>query len=431
MPPQRSQDLGVDVLIVGAGLQAAYLANSLHPRFSVLVVDDPGLPSDDLDGDGRFGAGYDGNDVARIQPARRAAAFWSHWARDQDLTDSRRRHVRLPAPRAVADRTSAWTAATLPFADCDPLPEVFEGGTARNARAFETPGDVVLDPGTVIDRLRASSAPRWVRAEVVAFSLFADDVIELVELDVAGKPVPVVARVVVVAAESGNAEVLRRLAARVRDPVRRREVTRGVRSCQAVLSQQVVAIRGDLPLLAGTIDDLSYTSHADGDEVVWLVSPPPNPALTTLGPVDARFPVPVDSDEVAEVVEQVLAVSPMLFRHAHRLSWTAWGRRIAQHPMAAGTGEIGAPVPARLDSFGFQGVLALWPSHPAFTMVLGDVAAERIAAELGTPADFSRSLEPEDLAHSPSSAPVSRWRRPVGGWSSWESFAEAHDIKLA
>ena len=432
MPSGAARDLGVDVLIIGSGLQAAYLADALHPRFSILVVDDPTLPVDDLDGDGRFGAGYDGNDVARIQPARRAAAYWGLWARQQGLAEIGRSHVRVLDDDVVASTTARWTAATLPFAPLAALPSVLDGGSLVGRGAFATPADVVLDPGEVLERLRAGTASRWVRAEIGHFGLFSDEVIDNVDLDVAGEPVPVVPRFVVVAAEAGNAEVLGRLANRLRDPARRRRAKDEVQRCQAAVSQQVVALRGELPLVSGSVEDLSITSHpVTGGEVVWLVSPPADPRRTVLGPVDGRFRVPVDDESVADVVERLLSASPHLFRHAHRLSWTAWGRRRALHPMVAEGGEIGRPVPARLDAFGLESFLALWPSHPAFTMVLGDVAAERIADELGTSADFSAGREPQDLVEDVPARRVSRWRDPATEWSTWEAFAEAHDIKLA
>lgn len=434
MARQGGGDLGVDVLILGSGLQACYLADALHPRFSVCVVEDPSLPIEVLDADGLFAAGYDGNDVARIQPARRAASFWRLWAIDRGLDPDA-----VPVLRTVPDaharvRTALWSDATLPFEPGE-LPDALQGGSAEDAATYRTPNDVVLSPAAVLAGVRQRIEDRIIRGSVDSFATFTDEVIDLVELDVDGELVPVVARFVVAAADVGNAELLRRLASRFGDHDRRRAAQASVRDCQANVRQQVVALRGELPLIAGRFGDLWITAHPDpsGDPagVVWLVSPPPDDRATTSGPDDVRFEVPVDSSVVAAVVEQLFELSPWLFRHAHRLDWAAWGRRRTQHPMlaAADRASVGQPVPARLDALGLEGFLALWPSHPAYAMVLGDVAAERIATHLGTSAWFSEGLEPSDLRTGALPTPVDRWRDERTRWVDWDDFADAHHVK--
>jgi hypothetical protein len=430
-------DLGVDVLIIGGGLQACYLADALHPRFSVCVVDDPALPVEALEADGLLAAGYDGNDVARIQPARRAASFWRLWAIDNGLDPDAVPVLRTVPPERERATTALWSDATLPFEATEDLPEALRGGLAERVTTFRTPNDVVLSPAAVLDGLRRRIDERVVTASVASFSTFTDEVIDLVELDVDGRLVPVVARFVVLAADVGNGELLRRLASRFGDPSRRRSALAAVRDCQANVRQQVVALRGQLPLVAGRFGDLWITAHpspsGDPSAVVWLVSPAPDDRATTSGPDDVRFDVPVDSAVIGAVVEQLFGLSPWLFRRAHRLQWSAWGRRRTQHPMLAATDRaaVGQPVPARLDALGLEGFLALWPSHPAYAMVLGDVAAERIGAHLGTSAAFSEGLEPRDLRTGPLRPVADRWNDDRTIWLEWDVFAESHDVKLA
>lgn len=436
MVQERGGDLGVDVLVIGAGLQACYLADALHPRFSVCVVDDPALPIEVLDADGLLAAGYDGNDVARIQPARRAASFWRLWAVGHGLDPDAVPVLRSLAPEHERATTALWSDATLPFEPSDEVPDALRGGPADRGSTYRTPNDVVLSPAAVLGGLRAPIEDRVVTASVASFSTFTDEVVDLVELDVDGQLVPVVARFVVLAADVGNGELLHLLASRFADPTRRREALAAVRDCQANIRQQVVALRGELPLVAGRFGDLWITAHpaptGDPSGVVWLVSPPPDDRATTAGPDDVRFDVPVDSEVVGRVVEQLFGLSPWLFRRAHRLEWSAWGRRRTQHPMlaAADRATVGQPVPARLDALGLDGFLALWPSHPAYAMVLGDVAAERIGAHLGTSAAFSEGLEPRDLRTGPLRPLVDRWLDDGTGWLEWDVFAETHDVKL-
>src|SRR5262249_12096883 len=80
MAPPLDRDLGVDVLVIGAGIQGLYLARELSRTYSVCVVADPSVASGTLESDGYLSAGYDGNDANRAQPARRAAAWWRLWA---------------------------------------------------------------------------------------------------------------------------------------------------------------------------------------------------------------------------------------------------------------------------------------------------------------------------------------------------------------
>ena len=94
------------------------------------------------------------------------------------------------------------------------------------------------------------------------------------------------------------------------------------------------------------------------------------------------------------------------------------------------TADVGQPVPARLETLGLRSFLALWPSHPSYTMILGDVAAERIAAELGPSAEFSDGVQPSDLRGFDAREYVDRWDRHDQPWWDWELFAEDHDVKL-
>jgi hypothetical protein len=64
-------------------------------------------------------------------------------------------------------------------------------------------------------------------------------------------------------------------------------------------------------------------------------------------------------------------------------------------------------------------------------MVLGDVAAERIAGHLGTSAAFSDGVTPADLRTAPLAPLVDRCRQPRTTWVAWDRFAEDHDVKLA
>jgi hypothetical protein len=417
MDHEPAGDLGVDVLIFGSGLQAYYLADALHPRFSVCVVEDPSHPVEVLDDDGLFAAGYDGNDVARIQPARRAASFWRMWATDHGLDADAVPVLRTRVPETDRATTALWSDAALPFVPAGDLPEAMRGGVADQATTVRCPIDVVLSPAAVLGVFR---------------DRVADQAIDLVELDVDGELVPVVARFVVFAADAANGELARQLTSRFGDPERRRDAKAAVRSCQANVRQSVVAVRGPLPLVAGRFGDVWVTAHPDprgGDDVVWLASVRPDPADTTEGPDDVRFDAPVRAEAVATVTESLFALSPWLFRHAHLLQWATFGRRHTQHPMVATTDTIGEPVPARLDNFGLDAFFALWPSHPAYAMVLGDVAAERIAAQLGTSAAFSEGRTPLDLRTGPLPPITDRWWSPRTHWLDWDDYAERNDIR--
>jgi hypothetical protein len=424
-------DLGVDVLIVGAGLQGLTLAGTLSGRYSLCIVDDPSHPVEFLDSDGRFSSGYGGNDVARIQPARRAAAWWALWAGQQGLAREVPVVHSVPAGEEAA-RLALWREAGLDAEPTDELPAVLRGGRLEGHRLLHTPGEVIADPAEVLSVLRAPVADAVVAASVDRFASFDSRRIDDVTLTVGDRSVSVLARYVVFAADAANAALVSRLAARMGDPARRRRVHEQAHAAQANLSQTVVAVRGDLPELHGHLDGLRISSHDHEGERVWLISPPPDPLRTTLGPVDLRFEPTLDDAEVSRTVAAACAVSPELFRRAHRLRWATWTRRRTQHPMRAevATTSLGHPVPARLETFGVEGLLALWPSHPAYARLLADVAGERIDAALGVPADFSAGLAPADLRDGPLRLLRDRWAAPGQSWEAWEDFAHHHDVRV-
>lgn len=427
----RASDLGVDVLIVGAGLQGLALADALADRYSVCIVDDPAHPVELLDGDGRFSAGYGGNDVARIQPARRAAAWWAMWAGRRGLARE------VPVLHAVApgdelERLALWREAGLDAEAIDEVPLVLRGGRLEGHRLLRTPGEVITDPAEVLSTLRGPLSDRVVTGSVERFTSFDSRRIDDVALELPDGSASVLARYVVLAADAGNAGLLARLAARIGDPARRRALGDQARAAQANLVQTVLAVRGDLPELHGFFNGLRIASHDVDGEKLWLVSPPPDPTRTTLGPVDLRFEPGLDEGEVVRTVAAAFALSPELFRRAHRLRWSAWSRRRTQHPMRAEVAptSLGHPVPARLETFGLDGFMALWPSHPAFARILADVASERISTALGVSAAFSDGATPADLQQGPLRTLRDRWQAPDTTWQSWDDFSHHHDVKV-
>jgi hypothetical protein len=162
---------------------------------------------------------------------------------------------------------------------------------------------------------------------------------------------------------------------------------------------------------------------------VWLVAPPVDDATTTLGPDDLRFEPKADPRVVRDIVDRLFAMSPDLEAMALNLRWSCYAARRAQHPMMAtkDSSLVAQPVPAKLDAFGLDGLLALWPSHLSYSMVVGDVVVERIEAELGGPADFGTALRPSDLGASTLRSRA-RWDRDNFPWRDWGSFASRYEF---
>ena len=136
------------------------------------------------------------------------------------------------------------------------------------------------------------------------------------------------------------------------------------------------------------------------DDNVWLVAPPIDDSQTTLGPDDLRFEPKADPAVVRDLLDRLFAMSPELEGMAPSLRWSCYAARKAQHPMMATNDSslVAQPVPAKLDAFGLDGLLALWPSHLGYAMVLGDVVVERIEAELGGPGEFGGGLRPSEVS---------------------------------
>lgn len=432
MAADLDADLVVDVAIIGGGMMGHYLARQLHDRFSVCVVTDPAMPVETLDAEGYLSAGYDGNDVARIQPARRAAGYWKLWAESNGVPHDDATTLYLARPDEVGIRTRLWTDAALGYRPAEGLPPFFAGGSEDGSTPFLLDNDVLVDPADVLRELRRGMEDRGLAGEVVRFDLAADRAIDSVAVDVGDRTVPIVPRYTVFAASGGNADLLHKLAVRFRDTSLRRERTEVAKTCQAVRKKHLICVRGyDLPLLAGHVAGLQIAAHPlDGGVNVWLVSPPIDDAQTTLGAEDLRFEPQVDSKVVASAVATLFEASPELAHLRGRLEWGVYARRKTEHPMMAvpDTSGVGQPAPAKIETFGLEAFMALWPSHLSYAMVVGDVAAERIAEALGAPGDVGGPA-PADLSPV-SPEPRARW---AGGgplnWHDWDSFATLHDIK--
>jgi hypothetical protein len=431
MPPRSDVDLGVDVLIIGGGIQGLYLARSLHPRYAVCVVADPSRPPEDLDATGLFSAGYDGNDAVRIQPARRSAGYWRLWADSNGLVHDLAPTLFALDPEDEPERLRLWSDATLVARRADGLPTSFANGSIADAASWVLPNDVVLDPAAVLAKLRDGIDHRFVWGEVTKFGLITDHDIEFVEVQTAdGTLLPITPRFVVLADDVHNGALLQRLVAMFKDRAKRRESTETMRSCQAVRRRTTIVIHGDLELVAGRFGGLEIVAHPARDGgVVWLVSPPIDDRQTVLGPEDARFVPAVDAGLIRATVDTLLAMSPVVASQVDALRWGVYVARKTEHPMmaAADTSNLAQPAPARLESLDMDSFVAAWPSHIGYAMIVGDVVAERIEAALGGPGSFTDGVQPSEIAGE-APEPLLRWQRDDFVWNDWATFSSVHGI---
>lgn len=418
-------DFTVDVLVIGAGAQGRYVANALAPRYSVCVLTDPAVGATTLDTPGLVSAGYTGNDAVRMQAARRTAGFWRHWAETSDTRGaSTPSFVSLFGPE-VAPSTRRWEEAGLTYSRAD-LPHLLgDGRLSLEATTFRVDGDVVVDPGELLRSITPSDVP-FIDGTVSRFGLDADTVIDHVDIETLRGIVSVAPRFVVLAAGVGNAALLAAIARRFRDQSRRRLAGREARESQAVIDHHVVALRSaQLPVIAGTFGDIEVVAHPvpGSSDVVWLITARSASPRLAAGERDLRFDPPIDPERVAEIVRSLRTASPLIDAKPHDFEWSAYVTREAVHPVAAEGGPmVGTPLPARLDAFGLDSFLALWPSHLGYTMLLGDVVAERVGAALG---DSAGPIDPRLLAVARSAPPAarSRWWSPSFLWHDWGTFA--------
>src|SRR6478609_10654122 len=109
MVPDVDGDLSIDVLVIGAGIQGLSIAGELAGTYSVCVVSDPAVGATTLDSSGYFSAGYDGSDVNRIQPARRAAGWWRLWAESNEVPFRAEAPWYVVPADVASGRTGLWT----------------------------------------------------------------------------------------------------------------------------------------------------------------------------------------------------------------------------------------------------------------------------------------------------------------------------------
>ena len=433
MAPDLDGDLGVDVLIIGGGIQGLYIAREVAKTYSVCVVADPTVAAATLESSGYLSPGYDGNDANRIQPARRAAGWWRLWAENQGLGSLDEAPLYVVGLDEHESRTRLWADAMLPVVPADSLPELFAGGNLSGSSRFRAEADLVLDPGAVLTALRSGIESRCLTGEIVRFGLSPDDVIDHVQVQVGADVVPVVPRFVILAAGVGNAGLLTQFGSRLADQARRKAAKELADHCQAVRSQHQICVRGrDLPRVDGHFGSLTIASHiAESGERVWVVEPPVDDDRTTEGPDNLRFERPVDSAVVAGAVAQLFAMAPDLRGRAPDLQWSVYVARRTQHPSLAGPDAtaVAQPVPAKLETFGLGTFVAVWPSHLAYAQFVGDAVAERVAAALGPAEDFGPVAEPAEFG--PPLVPLrSRWDTDAFAWHEWLAFVATHGIAI-
>jgi glycine/D-amino acid oxidase-like deaminating enzyme len=433
MAPALDGDLGVDVLIIGGGIQGMYLARALHKDYSICVVTDPAAPSETLDSPGFMSAGYTGNDVARIQPARRAAGYWGLWAESNGIAHGYAPSYYVMRNDEEVMRTRLWSDATLSAKPALALPQIFDRGSLDSQSAWITEHDLVINPGDVVAKLREGFEDRVIAGEVVKFGIITDEAIDFIEVQLAdGQIVPITPRYVILASNVGNGGLLQRLVTMFKDRQKRKEAVDTMRSCQAVRRRITIVARGDLPLLSGHFDGYDITAHpfrpggAPGapGENVWIINPPIDDSQTVRGPEEVRFQPKLEPDAVRSALHNVFAMSPELERRAGELRWGAYNARKTEHPMMAvpDTSAVAQPAPARLETLGMDSFVAVWPSHLSYAMIVGDVVAERVAQALGPAGDHTGGLQVSDFPQLATEQRLARWERASFAWSDWSTF---------
>lgn len=418
-------DLGVDVLIIGGGIQGLYLARALHKQYSVCIVSDPHAPSETLDSPGYFSAGYNGNDVARIQPARRAAGYWRLWAESNGVAHHETAPYYVMPTDEEGTRTRLWSDATLKSSPAPDVPPIFGRGSLVGHAAYFAENDVVMNPTDVVAKLREGLEENIIQGEVRKFGIITDKAVDFVEVETMdGRSVPITPRFVLLAANVGNGALLQKLVATFKDRGKRKEAVDTMRGCQAVRRRTTVVARGDLPLVAGHFGGLDIVAHYQGvGSYVWLISPPIDDGQTVLGPEEVRFSPKLDHDVVSRTVDRLFEVAPALRDRAGSLEWGAYVARKTEHPMMAtpDTSKIAQPAPARLETLDMEGFIAAWPSHLSYAMIVGDVVAEKVQNALGPAGDFTDGRQMAEFASVPEEQ-VARWEKSSFEWHTWTDF---------
>jgi hypothetical protein len=417
-------DVAIDVLIVGAGIQGLAMAQALRDRYSVWVVSGPHLASETLEAHGYFDAGYGATDATHATGARRAVGSWRSWFDRYGIDHSSGTCYRSVPSDQLSARRHLWSEVGLPATEVGAPPDPFFEGVLGRQHWFTVPEDRVANPAAILTRLRQGLEDRILDAEVRRFGVFGDGTLDHVELAAGDLTLVVVPRFVVLAAGSANAGLLNAVAARFSSsPTRIARRESAVRS-QASVRQTTLCLRGDLPRLSGKFADVSLTSHEAGDEVVWLVSVAGHRDLR-LGPVHGPPPGP-DPECLETALRRLFALAPSIERRAGRFRWSAYGSVRVVHPALAEGGCVGEPAPARLDRFGMSDAFfALWPTNLSHAALLSDIAAEHIGRILGSRTVGDDGARPWEVARPRLPGRKPRWERPDQAWYDWDTFRAA------
>ncbi|GAB2902526.1 FAD-dependent oxidoreductase [Microbulbifer echini] len=408
-----SQEIPVDVLILGGGIQGATLMRALIPEYSVILVDDEFGDAESLHFHGYFSSGWNAANPQAAEIHRAAAQRWHKELAtsgvNSRITDF---HAAL-TPDFLKMVEGNWAEAAIPSEEVE-LPGIFDPDGLPPNRRFRFPGDLIFDGAAAYLSVSEPLRQQIYRGRLASFQLAGSD-IERVILDMDGRSCAVKPELVISACGAGNAEVIRQLGV----------AEEQVQNSQMVRPLHMLLARGpDIPKVSAYLIDLMVMHHPlEEGEGLWILTLNPDVPKFKAGVVDRCIPPEIENDLLCASFKRLASVMPSFAAWAEECQWSVYAgwKTDAPGPNSDPLVHLEYPTPYQLDDFGLKNFLAVWPNHWGLALDVADDAGEWVRSKL-------KPHHPQPGSNSGLPAGTGSGHTIENGWQSdellWHSWGE-------
>ncbi|WP_226646405.1 FAD-dependent oxidoreductase [Microbulbifer variabilis] len=415
-----SQEIPVDVLILGGGIQGITLLRELTPEYSVILVDNDLRDAESLHFHGYFSSGWNAANPYAAEAYKKAA---HRWQQEMENSGVARQvsgfHAALPQEMLDIVQPN-WSVAGIAFEETK-LPKPFSSSRLPEHRSFRFAGDLVFEDAEVYRSVATSVRQYIFRGQVASFSNDGLCIKEAtLDLGLGGRSCRIKPELVISACGAGNTTVLEQLQLSAEQ----------VQNAQLVRPLHMLLARGpSTPAVSAFLIDLVVMFHPlEGDEGLWILTLNPEHPEFRAGPIDMHIPPEIDRDLLRTSIERLSqAMSDENFTSwAEGCQWSVYvgWKTDAPGPEGGPLMQLSYPCPYHLNDFGLQNFLAVWPNHWGLAINAAEEAGEWVRTRLS-----SKHPQPSKVGGV---SPIgdrdllisNKWQRQELPWRSWSEFTQ-------
>ncbi|MEK6257290.1 MAG: FAD-dependent oxidoreductase [Planctomycetota bacterium] len=406
-------DLEVDILIVGAGIQGLWLLDeAVRAGYSALLLERTSIGGEQtLHSHGYIHRGFGYPHCPNVADFQQAAARWREFvSADESLVSHSSANVGFLGLATSLLWEQRWRAAMLSYAP-DGAPHLAETSLRKLYRTDE----FAVHLGRVIRHLVRPVRDLVCLGEVTEICV-ANRRVTSVRAIIGSCALRIVPRALVLAAGEGNARLVSLIDHGTSGPAM--PVHHHLRK------SHVVIVRGEglldpLNLLVPDIWLFIVSQTDDEGQPVWLVTGGVDEAYSGNDEPEAR--------QVEQTVARLRAFHPRLFSSENRAKMQ-WGVYVGSKVEADARADVPSSVNWQVRTFGVENLFAVWPTKLTFAPLASGEILNGLRERGILPADprATSTLAQRDFASPP---PFRRERWRDVDFLPWQAFRDAYDIR--